>query len=243
MDKVEVLNAFFASVFTGKVPEDWKKANDTPVFEKGKKEDLGNYRLVSLTCIPRKMMEKIILETEGHEGAWTECTLSKFADDTELGGVVDRPYGCFAIQRDLDRLENWPEKNLMKFRKWECEVLHLGRTLPQFWAPQYKKGMDLLEQVQQRATKMIKGLERLPYDERLRELGLFSLEKRRLRDHDADIRDWVGHRFDCDFTGICGWPGSNPHTGSTAGYQGEELSNSLSTSPPFSCQWFRFFEI
>ncbi|KGL88429.1 hypothetical protein N301_14627, partial [Charadrius vociferus] len=46
---------------TGEVPEDWRIANVTPVFKKGRKDDPGNYRPVSLTSIPGKMMEQLVL--------------------------------------------------------------------------------------------------------------------------------------------------------------------------------------
>ncbi|GAB0204051.1 hypothetical protein GRJ2_002870700 [Grus japonensis] len=199
-----------------------------------------------------------------------ECTLSKFADDMKMSGAVDSLERRDAIQRDLDRLEDWTHVNLMKFNKAKCKILHpaciqlLGPQykkdidllewhnyrldgewiesspeekdlevlvdekvnmswqcalaaqkanhvlgcikrgvtsrsreviLPlysavmrphleyciQLWGPQYRRDMELLERVQRRAVKVIRGLEHLSYEERLRELGLFNLEKRWLQ--------------------------------------------------------------
>ncbi|KFU92257.1 hypothetical protein M959_06232, partial [Chaetura pelagica] len=47
---------------SGEVPGDWKKGHVTPRFKKGRNEDPGNYQPISLTSVPDKIMDQVLLE-------------------------------------------------------------------------------------------------------------------------------------------------------------------------------------
>ncbi|KFQ22767.1 hypothetical protein N331_12662, partial [Merops nubicus] len=56
-----LLMIYWKSWLTGEVPVDWRLADVRPIYKKGRKEDPGNYRPVSLTLVPGKVMEQFIL--------------------------------------------------------------------------------------------------------------------------------------------------------------------------------------
>ncbi|KAJ7400317.1 hypothetical protein BTVI_106713 [Pitangus sulphuratus] len=74
--------------------------------------------------------------------AGLEGILSKSVDDTKLAGAVDSLEGREALQRDLDKLEDWAINNHMKFNKGKCWILHQGWANPGY---AYRQGNKMLE--------------------------------------------------------------------------------------------------